>query len=134
MSPKSPELENRNFWISLTFIFCDIVRILFQAWYVSRRGEASMWLKWQFSRKEMFIFMQKICISLSAGNTVFKLNWGWKLQNFTRYPDANVSKFLMKLEFKCNLLCLLKQMQFIAVEVFIYLFTVFISNYIAQFV
>ena len=29
------------------------------------------------------------------------------MQNFTRYPDANVNKILMKWEFKCNLLCLL---------------------------
>ena len=46
------------------------VTILFQAWYASRKGETSLWLKWQFSRKEMFIFMQKICVSLSSENTV----------------------------------------------------------------
>ena len=48
------------------------LRILFQAWYVSRRWEANLWLNCQFSKKEMFIFMQEI----SAENTVSKLNWG----------------------------------------------------------
>ena len=44
----------------------------------------------------MFVFMQEICTSLSAGNTVQSLNDGKKLQNFTRCPDANVTKFLME--------------------------------------
>ena len=51
----------------------------------------------------MFIYMQQIYVSLSAGNTVSKLKWSYKLQNFARYPDANVNKFLMGWQFKCNL-------------------------------
>ena len=47
--------------------------------------------------------MQQMCISLSGGNMweyvvgiLFSgLNEGKKMQNFTRYPDANVNKFLM---------------------------------------
>ena len=39
--------------------------------------------------------MQRICVSLSTGDTVSKYNWGEKLQNFTRYSDGNVNKFLM---------------------------------------
>ena len=39
--------------------------------------------------------MQQIYVSLSAGNTVSKLKRESKLQDFTRYLDANVSKFLM---------------------------------------
>ena len=41
------------------------------------------------------LFMQQICVSLSVGDTVSKLKWGWKLQNFTRYSDVNVKIFLM---------------------------------------
>ena len=41
------------------------------------------------------MFVQQICVNLSAGNTVPKLKWGQKLQNFTKYSDANVNKFLM---------------------------------------
>ena len=54
----------------LTFTFCQIV---FQAWYVCRRGGANLRLNCQFSRKEISIFMQQICISLGAENTVSKL-------------------------------------------------------------
>ena len=50
-----PKLE---FWILLTFIFCQIVKIVFQAWYMSRRGEANLWLNCQFLRKWMFMFLQ----------------------------------------------------------------------------
>ena len=39
--------------------------------------------------------MKQICVSLGA---VSKLNWRLKKQNFTRYPDANVNKFLMGVE------------------------------------
>ena len=46
----------------------------------------------QFSRKEMFIFMQHICVSLSAGNTASNLKFK-KFQNFTRYLDVNVNRF-----------------------------------------
>ena len=43
-----------------------------------------------------WMFMQQICVTLSTGNTVSKLEWwGLKMQNFTRYSDANVNKFLM---------------------------------------
>ena len=86
------------------------------------------------------------------------------MQNFTRYPDGNVNKFLMGWEFECNLLCLLslynrywnqvhtkhenlfctslvskqkqarEEMQFIVVEVFIYLFTVFTFNHKVLFI
>ena len=69
-------VENWSFWIQLTFIFCQIVMIRFQAWYVSRRGGANLWLNGQFSRNEMFIFMQQFCVSLSDGNTNSKINWG----------------------------------------------------------
>ena len=69
------ELENWNFRIPPTFIFCQIVRIVFQTWYVCRRGWVNLWLYYKFSRKEMFIFMQQICVSLSAGKTVSKLKW-----------------------------------------------------------
>ena len=75
LSQFTKELENRNFWILRTFIFCQIVRILFEARYVSSRGRSNLWLNFQFSRKKMFIFMRKICVKLSAGNTVSKLNW-----------------------------------------------------------
>ena len=65
-----------EFLNSAYFHICQIVRLLFQAWHVSRRGRANLWLKnCQCSRKEMFIFMQQICVSLSAGNTVSKLKW-----------------------------------------------------------
>ena len=70
------ELENWNFWIPLTFKFCQITRTVFQAWYVCRRRGVNLWLNCQFSRKEIFILMQQICVSLSAGNTVSKLIWG----------------------------------------------------------
>ena len=84
-----------DFWILLTFTFCQIVRTAFPAWYVYTTGGANLWLNCQFSRKEMFIFMQQVCVSLSAGNTVSKLSWGSKLQNFISYPDVNVNIFLM---------------------------------------
>ena len=45
------ELENWNFWILLTFIYCLIVRIVFQAWYLCRRGADNLWLNCQFLRK-----------------------------------------------------------------------------------
>ena len=41
------------------------------------------------------MFMQQICVSFSAMKTVSKVKWGQKLQNFTRYFDAKVKKFLM---------------------------------------
>ena len=84
-------MENWNFWIPLTFIFCKIVRIVLQTWYVYRRGVANFWLNWQFSRKEMFIFMKQTWVKLSARNTVFKQKWGSKLPNFTRYPVTNIN-------------------------------------------
>ena len=85
------------------------------------------------------------------------------MQNFTRYTDANVNKSLTGWEFLYNLLCLLnlynrywnqvhtkhenlfsilvskqkqarEKMQLIEVEVFIYLFRVFIFNSEALFV
>ena len=37
------------------------------------------------------MFMKQICARLSTGNTVFKLKWGWILQNFTRYSVASVN-------------------------------------------
>ena len=104
--------------------------------------------------------MQQICVSISAGNTVSKLKSEQNLQNVTRYPDADVNKFLKGWNFKCNLLCLLnlynrywnqvhtkhenlfsilvsKQKQArgeMQLEVFIYLFRVFIFNFEALFV
>ena len=38
--------------------------------------------------------MRQICVSLSAANTVSKLNLQ-TLQTFPWYPDANVNNFLM---------------------------------------
>ena len=97
-----------EFLNSVTFMFCQMVRLLFQAWYVSRRWGAYLWCKnFQFSRKEILIFMQDNCVSLSAGNTISKVKWGYKLQSFTRCRYANVNKFLMGWEFKSNLPCLL---------------------------
>ena len=43
----------------------------------------------------MFIFMQQICVSLSAGNTFSKLKW-----EYIKYPDANVNKFSMGVSMK----------------------------------
>ena len=63
-------------------------------------GEGEPWLNYQLLRIEIFIFMLQICVSLSAGDTVSKLEWGWKLQSYTWSSDANFNKW----EFKCNLL------------------------------
>ena len=51
--PYSLESENWYFWVLPTFIFCQIVRPVFQAWYVCRRGRAELWLNYQFSRKNV---------------------------------------------------------------------------------
>ena len=86
------------------------------------------------------------------------------MQNFARYPDANVNKFLKGWDFKFDLLFRLnlynrywnqvntkheilfsislvseqkqagEEMQFIAVEVFIYPFTLFMFNYKVLFI
>ena len=66
------KLENWDFWITLSFIFCHIVILS----GICKRTGTNLWWNCQFSSKEMFIFMQHFCISLSAGNTVFKLKWG----------------------------------------------------------
>ena len=53
----------------------DCVRTVFQAWYVFMR-ESEFVVKLPVfqikKKKEMFIFMEKICVSISAGNTVSK--------------------------------------------------------------
>ena len=61
ISPNSLELANWYFWVSLTFIFCQIVRTIFQAWYVCRR--VNLWLNCQFSRKKMFtnVYATNLC-------------------------------------------------------------------------
>ena len=89
-----------EFLNSAYFHFVKIVRLLFKAWYVSRRGGANLWV---FKNRNVHIYVTDLCMleilfpSLSEGKNC-KILLG--------YPDANV-KFLMGWEFKCNLLCLL---------------------------
>ena len=39
------EFENWLIWVPLTFIFCQIVRTIFQAWYLCRRGTSQFMIK-----------------------------------------------------------------------------------------
>ena len=68
----------------------DCVRTVFQAWYVfMRESEFVMKLPvFQIKKKKkMFIFMEKICVSISAGNTVSKckISLGILMQIFNRF-------------------------------------------------
>ena len=131
-----------------TFIFCQIVRIIFHAWYVR--------LDCQFSKKEMFIFMStevlRILFPTWIKGKKCKISLGVQMQI--------VNKLVMGWGFKCNLLCLRiyiidigtdtyqtwNLVQYLfgirteisqirnAVEVFIYLFTVSIFNYKVLFI
>ena len=78
----------------LTFIFCQIVRIIFHAWYVR--------LDCQFSKKEMFIFMStevlRILFPTWIKGKKCKISLGVQMQI--------VNKLIMGWGFKCNLLCL----------------------------
>ena len=89
-----------DFWILLTFTFCQIVRTAFPAWYVYTTGGANLWLNCQFSRKEMFIFMQQNCVSLS--NTISKIKWGLKLQDSFSYPEMKTYSVESKAYNKCS--------------------------------
>ena len=73
ISQSTKHLRNTDFWSSLAFIFCQIVKIAFQAGIRVVGGGGWVGL--------MFI-MKQFCGSLSAGNTVYKLKWGWKSQSF----------------------------------------------------
>ena len=55
----------------LNSVYCHILSDC-----VNGKGGANFWLNYQFLRTWMFIFMQQICVTLNAGNTVYKLKWG----------------------------------------------------------
>ena len=48
--PIHQRVENWYVWVPLVLIFCQIVRAVFQAWYVCRR--VNLWLNCPFSREQ----------------------------------------------------------------------------------
>ena len=100
-------MENWYFWVLLTFIFCRVVRTVFQVCYVCRRGGAILWLNCQFSRKEMFINVH------AARFCQFKC-WGYCFSSLNNGKSCKILLVILmqmltnsQWEIKCNLLCLL---------------------------
>ena len=60
------------------------MRIVFQVQHVCKRKRRTQFLIKLpvFMKKKMFIFVWQFCVSLTAGNTFFKIKWGKKLQSF----------------------------------------------------
>ena len=97
-------MRNWDFWSPIDFTFCEIVRIVFQAQYVCRRerGTHFMIKLPVYQKKEVLIFKQQFCVSLSAGNTISKLKIGEKFSWCCNSPPRSTNSISEKPDLLTN--------------------------------